>query len=92
MSAAAEIARSKPRRRTLSVLGAVVTRPAGALGLALTSSLALVALLAPALAPGNPLRIVSPPMQSPSAAHLFGTDNIGRDTFRRLQGRAAVAC
>ena len=45
----------------------------------------LVAIFAPVIAPYNP---ILPDMQhslaQPSAAHLLGTDNLGRDTFSRL--------
>ncbi|NVM95637.1 dipeptide/oligopeptide/nickel ABC transporter permease/ATP-binding protein [Arthrobacter wenxiniae] len=43
----------------------------------------VVAILAPWIAPHNPLE-TGDPAQAPSAAHLFGTDRIGRDVLSRL--------
>ena len=42
------------------------------------------ALLAPVIAPDNPTSMSSALLQAPSAAHLFGTDTLGRDTFSRI--------
>ncbi len=50
-------------------------------------------LLAPVIAPYNP-RVTNTPIRlaSPSAAHLMGTDQLGRDTFSRVLygGRTAI--
>jgi peptide/nickel transport system permease protein len=47
--------------------------------------LALVALLAPVIAPQDPNAVdVAHPFAGPSAAHLFGTDAVGRDILSRL--------
>jgi peptide/nickel transport system permease protein len=43
-----------------------------------------VALLAPVLAPYDPTRSSVFFLQGPSAAHLFGTDELGRDIFSRV--------
>lgn len=53
--------------------------PGGAAGAALAAALVLVALLAGRLAPGDPFAPVGPPLRPPSAAHLMGTDDLGRD-------------
>lgn len=45
--------------------------------------IAIVAILAPWIAPHDPLE-TGDPAQAPSAAHLFGTDRIGRDVLSRL--------
>jgi peptide/nickel transport system permease protein len=50
-------------------------------GLAGLAGLVVVALLAGAVAPGDPLRRAGPPLQSPSARFWFGTDDLGRDVF-----------
>ena len=44
----------------------------------------LVALLAGAIAPQDPTAQLAPRLQPPSAAHLLGTDEFGRDQFSRL--------
>ena len=46
--------------------------------------LTLVALAAPLLAPFDPQQRVAPALTPPSAAHLMGTDDIGRDLFARV--------
>lgn len=55
-------------------------------GLALVALLALTALAAPWLAPGDPaaLGAAAERLQPPSAAHPLGTDPLGRDTLARL--------
>jgi peptide/nickel transport system permease protein len=47
-------------------------------------TITLVAIFAPLIVPFNPQRPVAQPFQHPSAAHLFGTDDIGRDLFSRV--------
>lgn len=44
-----------------------------------------VAILAPVIAPYDPIQLaVGPLLSQPSRDHLLGTDNFGRDTFSRL--------
>ncbi len=47
-------------------------------------SFALVALLAPTLAPYSPVSYVTPHMEPPSAAHLLGTNDVGQDLLSIL--------
>ncbi len=47
-------------------------------------SLGLAALLAPRLAPFDPMALVASPLTPPGATHLLGTDHLGRDVFSRL--------
>jgi peptide/nickel transport system permease protein len=69
------------RRRALGLLGATIV------GLAI-----LTGLLAPWLAPADPLRQdVSHLMEPPSGAHLLGTDELGRDVLSRLIFGAQVS-
>ena len=66
--------RLKPAwRQPLAIVGAVI-----AVGWV------LVAIFAPLIAPHDPLAQIFPPAQSPSSAHLFGTDELGRDVLSRV--------
>jgi peptide/nickel transport system permease protein len=60
-------------RQPLAVVGAVI-----ALGWL------VVAIFAPFIAPHDPLAQIYPPAQSPSGAHLLGTDELGRDVLSRV--------
>lgn len=53
----------------------------GLAGLVLLAAIALVAVLAPLIAPGDPFRMDWTPFLPPGGEHLLGTDNIGRDVF-----------
>lgn len=44
----------------------------------------LVAVLAPWIAPGDPLDIDNPPFQPPSSEYPMGTDHFGRDVFAMM--------
>jgi len=61
-------------------------RPGLVLGLVLTCGSALMGLLAPLLAPGDPAAMgeLSERLAVPSAQHLLGTDLLGRDVLVRL--------
>jgi peptide/nickel transport system permease protein len=60
-------------------------QPLAAVGLALLSGFFLAGILAPWLAPANPASIdLLHRLQTPSAAHWCGTDELGRDTLSRL--------
>lgn len=55
------------------------------LGLSIVLLLCAVALFAPLLAPYNPVQgVLNDRLQAGSAAHWFGTDNMGRDILSRL--------
>ena len=59
--------------------------PLTAVALAIFVALAICALVGPALAPHDPLATASEiRLKAPSAAHLFGTDQLGRDIFSRV--------
>jgi peptide/nickel transport system permease protein len=51
----------------------------------------LVAALAPLVAPYDPLEQTFVPFESPSADHLFGTDELGRDVFSRVVYGARIS-
>jgi peptide/nickel transport system permease protein len=53
----------------------------GVVGLVVVSFLTAVALLAPLLAPYDPLALGTHALHPPSARHLMGTDHLGRDVL-----------
>lgn len=72
---------------------AFITRdPATSIGVVLLSILVLIAIFAPFLATHNP-NALNPTarLNSPSAAHLFGTDMLGRDIYSRAVYGARVS-
>lgn len=62
--------------RTWRALGS-----AAGLGAGITGALVVIAILAGRLAPGDPFAAGGPPLDPPSATHLMGTDDLGRDLF-----------
>jgi peptide/nickel transport system permease protein len=73
---------SSPGRRALSRL---VTRPSAVVGLAVVCAFVALAVFAPLVAPFDPLATSwSAIRNAPSAAHLFGTDELGRDVLSRV--------
>ena len=63
----------------------LIRSPFGAAGLALFGTLLLTALFAPLIATHDPIALVPrDALQGPSSAHLFGTDDLGRDVFSRV--------
>ena len=67
-----------------------LSRPSAAVGLAIVSFWILVAILAPLIAPYGPNDLVGRALQSPSAAFLLGTDDLGRDVLSRVVWGARV--
>ena len=61
------------------------------LGLVVVALLVVVAVLAPLIAPYGFDEISKDLREGPSAAHWFGTDNIGRDVFSRVVYGARVS-
>jgi peptide/nickel transport system permease protein len=62
------------------------------LGLIVVVATILVSLLAPFLAPHDPLKIsISHRIQPPSRSHLFGTDQFGRDVYTRILYGAEIS-
>ena len=63
----------------------VRSQPLAAVGLAILVLFVLVAAFAPAIAPENPSAIhLDHRLGAPSAHHLFGTDELGRDVLSRI--------
>lgn len=61
------------------------------LGLSIIALLILLALLAPLIAPYDPIKISRDVMKPPSRTHLMGTDNLGRDVFSRVAFGARIS-
>jgi len=72
------------RRQWLTVLGEAVRTPRGAVGLALTGFVVLVAVIGPFVAPHSPTAFVAPDFSKPSSQFLLGTDTLGRDVVSRV--------
>jgi len=75
-------AAATPRYR--KTIGRLLHHKSAALGLSILFVLVAVALLAPFLAPYDPIKISRDVMQGPSFNHWMGTDNLGRDVFSRV--------
>ena len=74
------------------LLRRVRSDPLGLLGLALVALVVFCGLFADWVAPYDPFKINVPAMFSPpSAAHLMGTDNLGRDIFSRILKGSQIA-
>ncbi|HEY0276581.1 MAG TPA: ABC transporter permease [Paenirhodobacter sp.] len=68
-----------------ALLRRLVSDPMGAIGLAIVVLVVLAAVFAPMIAPYDPLAMdMKARLASPSALHLLGTDQMGRDTFSRM--------
>jgi peptide/nickel transport system permease protein len=73
---------ASPGRRALSRLAG---RPAAMIGLVVVVFFVLLAVFAPVVAPFDPLQTSwTAVRKAPSAAHLFGTDELGRDVLSRV--------
>ncbi len=73
---------ASPGRRALSRLA---RRPAAMIGLVVVVFFVAVAIFAPLVAPFDPLQTSwTAVRKAPTAAHLFGTDELGRDVLSRV--------
>ena len=89
---AAPLPPAEAAARTRGAFAALLRDPMGAAGLALVVLFALMALLAPWVAPQDPLRLdVANRFAPPSWAHWAGTDHLGRDLLSRIVWGARVA-
>ena len=66
------------------VLARIARDPVAAVSTAYLVSIALVAILAPLVAPGDPHALVGRPLSPPGDGALLGTDDVGRDLLSRL--------
>jgi peptide/nickel transport system permease protein len=73
------------------VLRSARKRPLVTLGVAIVVGWLVVAAFAPLIAPYDPMAQTFTPGQSPSGAHLFGTDELGRDVSSRVVYGARVS-
>jgi len=75
----------KPRSLTKDALSRLFRSPSGVIGITMLGVLIVIAIGADVIAPFPP-NAVDPPsaLQGPSWAHLFGTDEFGRDVFSRV--------
>ncbi len=62
-------------------IGRFIRTPSAFIGLVLTVGLLVIAAFADQIAPYDPLDLVGRPLTAPGAAHLMGTDDLGRDLF-----------
>ncbi|MDQ2942644.1 MAG: ABC transporter permease [Candidatus Dormibacteraeota bacterium] len=71
-------------RRRPGTLGSAWTQPLAIAGMALAGTWILIAIFVPLIAPSDPLAQSSRLFLAPSSAHIFGTDELGRDVFSRV--------
>lgn len=83
----------RPRRRLLrAAINIARQNPLGVAGFVIILTLALVAAFAPAIALYRVGDIsAGQPLENPSWAHPFGTDNLGRDMFSRVVHGARIS-
>jgi peptide/nickel transport system permease protein len=66
------------------VLGQIVRRPAGLIGIAIVGTATALALIAPLIVPHDPAALdLASRFAPPSGRHLLGTDDLGRDNLAR---------
>jgi peptide/nickel transport system permease protein len=71
-------------RRKPGTIGSAWSQPLALTGIALAGAWILVAIFVPLIAPYDPLAQTSNLFAEPSTAHLFGTDELGRDVLSRV--------
>lgn len=77
--------RNSAFHRLLAVIRELLGNPSSGFGFIVISILLLTALVAPLIAPYDPNVInLGQTLQPPSAAHWFGTDELGRDILSRI--------
>jgi len=71
-------------RRRPGTLGSAWRQPLAIAGMVLAGLWLIVVIFVPLIAPYDPLAQSSQLFSEPSTAHLFGTDELGRDVFSRV--------
>jgi ABC-type dipeptide/oligopeptide/nickel transport system permease subunit len=82
--AAAAVAAAGRRRRLRPVAPSQLRRPLALIGIGVIAAWTVIAIFAPLIAPTNPLLQKFTILAAPSAAHWFGTDELGRDVLSRV--------
>ena len=72
------------RHQWMSVLWAAARTPRGAIGLALTTCILLIAIIGPAVAPHPPNALLTTEFARPSGQFPLGSDFLGRDVLSRV--------
>jgi peptide/nickel transport system permease protein len=89
MAAIAPALQSEP-----NILSRLVGRRTSLVGIIILAVIAAAALLAPVISPYSPSKLsIASRLHAPEMAHLFGTDDLGRDIFTRMlyAGRTSLA-
>jgi peptide/nickel transport system permease protein len=74
----------RSRRILPPLLRRVLTYREGRFGVALLIIVAFIVIFGPLIAPYSPYATTGLPLSGPSAAHLLGTDELGRDVLSRV--------
>ncbi|MEP4039210.1 ABC transporter permease [Pseudophaeobacter sp.] len=76
---------SKSRSELGQILHGIARDPLGLMGLIIVGTILFCAIFAAWIVPYDPVGMnIKDRLQGPSAAHLLGTDQLGRDTFSRV--------
>ncbi len=82
----------KSRSELGQIIVGVARDPLGLMGLIIVGIIVFCAVFAAWIVPYDPIAMdIKSRMQGPSAAHLLGTDQLGRDTFSRVIAGGQVA-
>ncbi|WP_170419281.1 ABC transporter permease [Ruegeria atlantica] len=82
----------KSRSELGQIIIGVARDPLGLMGLIIVGIIVFCAIFAAWIVPYDPIAMdIKSRMQGPSAAHLLGTDQLGRDTFSRVIAGGQVA-
>jgi peptide/nickel transport system permease protein len=80
------------RRRSMRLLAALARQPKGLVGLTIVGLCTVLAIAGPWIAPLDPYaQNFAQTLKGPSAAHWFGTDQLGRDVFSRVLAGARTS-
>ncbi len=94
MSSDVAIARilAQERARRQQLVRRTLRNPLSLAGLIIIGLLLVIAVIAPVVAPSNPLQTnIARRLEAPSGDHPFGTDQLGRDVFSRILYGARIS-